>query len=58
MDLERDGLPVGSNIELLVEINGLLKGRFLLAAQPNARATLAQRLVAVTLADQVGSALG
>jgi pimeloyl-ACP methyl ester carboxylesterase len=56
-DVERVGLP-GSTIELLVQNGGRLHGRFLLSAAPNTHTSLDQRLVAVTLADQVGAALG
>jgi hypothetical protein len=57
-DVERSGLPTESPIELLVQSGGRLHGRFLLSAAPNTRTSLAQRLVAVTLADQVAAALG
>jgi len=57
-DVERKGLPVDSEIELLVESGGRLHGRYMMSAAPNARTPLAQRRVAVTLADQVGAALG
>lgn len=57
-DVERKGLPVDSEIELLVESGGRLHGRYMLTAAPEMRASLAQRRVAVTLADQVGAALG
>jgi K+-sensing histidine kinase KdpD len=57
LDVDRDGLPTDNEIELLVESSGRLQGRFMLRAAPNARPSLAQRLVAVTLADQVGAAL-
>jgi Domain of unknown function (DUF4118) len=57
-DVERLGLPTDSPIELLVQSGGGLHGRFLLSAAPNTHASSAQRLVAVTLADQVGAALG
>jgi len=50
-------LPADVEIELLVENGGRLHGRFLLTAPPATRTTPAQRLVAVTLADQVGAAL-
>jgi K+-sensing histidine kinase KdpD len=53
--VERDGMPVLT--ELLVENRGVLRGRFLLAADPGARPTVEQRLVAVAFADQVGAAL-
>jgi len=53
--VERDGLP--ATTELLVENRGVLRGRFLLTAEPGARPTVEQRLVAVAFADQVGAAL-
>ena len=56
-DVERKGLPVDVDIELLVESGGLLQGRFLLSAAPDTHPTTAQRLVAVTLAAQVGASL-
>ena len=56
-DVEQLGLPTDSAIELLVQSGGRLHGRFLLSAAPNTRTSLAQRIVAVTLADQVGAAL-
>jgi hypothetical protein len=57
-DVERRGLPVDSEIELLVESSGRLHGRYMLSAAPDTRVPKAQRSVAVTLADQVGAALG
>lgn len=56
-DVERKGLPVEIDIELLVESGGRLQGRFLLSAAPDTHPSMAQRLVAVTLATQVGAAL-
>jgi K+-sensing histidine kinase KdpD len=56
-DVDRDGLPVDSEIELLVESGGRLQGRYLLSATPDTHPTISQRLVAVTLAAQVGAAL-
>jgi K+-sensing histidine kinase KdpD len=56
-DVDRDGLPSDGEIELLVESKGQLLGRFMLAAGSDSHPTRAQRLVAVTLASQVGSAL-
>jgi K+-sensing histidine kinase KdpD len=53
--VERDGMPVLT--ELLVENRGVLRGRFLLTAEPGARPSVEQRLVAVAFADQVGAAL-
>jgi hypothetical protein len=55
LPVERDGLP--ATTELLVENHGVLQGRFLVTAEPGARPTLEQRLVAVAFADQVGAAL-
>jgi hypothetical protein len=56
-DVERDGLPGDTGLELLVQNGGVLQGRFLMSPQPGSRATLEQRLVAVAFADQVGAAL-
>jgi hypothetical protein len=56
-DVERHGLPIESEIELIVESGGHLRGRFMLTAAQGTRVPLAQRLVAVTLADRVGAAL-
>jgi hypothetical protein len=49
-DFERDGQPPST--ELLVENHGVFHGRFLMAADPQSRSTLEQRLVAVAFADQ------
>lgn len=56
-DVEQKGLPVDVEIELLVESGGNLQGRFLLSAAPDSHPSKAQRLVAVTLAAQVGASL-
>jgi K+-sensing histidine kinase KdpD len=56
-DIERAGLTAGTEIELLVEAGGLLQGRFLLTPGPLTHPSLEERLVAVALADQAGSAL-
>ncbi len=56
-NVESDGLPQQTDIELLVRSGGVLQGRFLLSARPGARPSLERRLVAVAFADQVGSAL-
>jgi K+-sensing histidine kinase KdpD len=56
-DVERKGLPVDTEIELLVENGGRLQGRFVLGSAPDSHPSTAQRLVAVTLAAQVGAAL-
>ncbi len=57
VDVAAEGLPPGRDIELLVESGGVFHGRFLMTPAPDARPTQEQRLVAVALADQVGSAL-
>ncbi len=56
-DVPAQGLPPGSDVELLVEAGDLLQGRFLMTPAPHARPTLEQRQVAVALADQLGVAL-
>jgi hypothetical protein len=58
VDVERDGLPTDTRIELPVESGGVSHGRFLLTASTRVRRPdLQQRLVAIALADQVGAAL-
>ncbi|MFF3064955.1 DUF4118 domain-containing protein [Oerskovia sp. NPDC057915] len=58
LDVERDGLPTDDRVELLVEHAGVVRGRFLLDATTRVRRPdLDQRVIAVTLAQQVGSAL-
>lgn len=57
VDVEQEGLPTDGEIELLVESKGQLQGRFMLAAGPESHPSRPQRLVAVTLASQVGAAL-
>jgi hypothetical protein len=57
-DVDRKGLPTDVDLELIVESGGLLVGRYLMRANPGSRPTRSQRLVAVTLAVQVGAALG
>lgn len=58
LDVERDGLPTDTRIELPVENGGVSHGRFLLTTSTRVRRPdLQQRLVAVALADQVGAAL-
>jgi hypothetical protein len=57
-DVEHKGLPVESDVELLVESGGRLCGRYMLTATPHLQVSLAQRRAAVMLADQVGAALG
>ena len=56
-DVDAEGLPQGTDTELLVEGGGIFQGRFLMTPGPGARPTLEQRLLAVALADQVGAAL-
>ncbi|MHA7133264.1 DUF4118 domain-containing protein [Oerskovia turbata] len=58
VDVERDGLPTDDRVELLVEHGGVVRGRFLLDATTRVRRPdLDRRVIAVTLAQQVGSAL-
>jgi K+-sensing histidine kinase KdpD len=56
-DADANGLPTGTDTELLVEGGGVFQGRFLMTPGPDARPTAEQRLLAVALADQVGAAL-
>jgi hypothetical protein len=56
-DVPVEGLPSDTDIELLVENAGMLQGRFLMRAKPDAHPTLEQRLVAIAFAEQVGAAL-
>ena len=56
-DVEQFGLP-GEEIELRTFGNGQYYGRFMLTPKPGAAPSLQARLVAVTLADQAGRALG
>ncbi|MFD4945213.1 DUF4118 domain-containing protein [Streptomyces sp. NPDC058239] len=55
-DADRDGLP-REELELRVFHNGRFHGRFMLQPAPGAAPPLAARLVAVTLAHQVGAEL-
>nr|WP_281386903.1 DUF4118 domain-containing protein [Jiangella mangrovi] len=56
LDVDTDGLPVHDEIELPVESGGVVRGRFYLTAATRvSRPGLEQRLVAVTLAEQVGA---
>lgn len=57
-DVDRQGLPPDVEIELIVEFGGHLVGRYMMRATPNSHPNATQRLVAVTLADQVGAAIG
>ena len=54
--VHRVGLP-GPELSLLVQTEGRTVGRFILTPTPGLPVSLEQRLVAVTLADQVGGAL-
>ena len=56
-DVDRDGLPSDREIELLLSGGGGYRGAFLLSANPDSHPSLAQRLVAVALADRAGAAL-
>jgi K+-sensing histidine kinase KdpD len=57
-DVDADGLPPDQETELLVSTGSGYKGRFLMTPTAGSRPTLIQRLVAVSLADQAGAALG
>ena len=56
-DTETSGLP-GPETELRVLSNGQYLGRFMLTPRPGSRPPLQARLVAATLADLTGRALG
>jgi K+-sensing histidine kinase KdpD len=56
-DIDSAGLPISTEIELLVENRGVLQGRFLMSARPGGRPSVEQRLLAVAFVDQVGAAL-
>jgi hypothetical protein len=56
-DADESGLP-SEETELRVFSNGQYLGRFMLAPNPGSRPSLQARLVAVTLADLAGRALG
>jgi Domain of unknown function (DUF4118) len=56
-NVEESGLP-GEEIELRTFGNGQYFGRFMLRPKAESRPSLQARLVAVTLADQAGRALG
>ena len=56
-DVDAEGFPPNTNLELLVESGGVFQGRFLMTPLPDAHPTLEQRLLAVALADQAGAAL-
>jgi K+-sensing histidine kinase KdpD len=55
-DVEREGLPTDREIELLLG-SASYRGRFVLVATPESRPSIAQRLVAVALADRVAAVL-
>lgn len=58
VDVARHGMPVDSEVELLLQHAGTYRGRFLITAATHvARPTTTQRQVAVTLADQLAAAL-
>ena len=57
VDVEQFGLPA-AEIELRTFSNGQYCGRFMLKPRPGSKPPLQARLVAVTLADQAGRALG
>ena len=56
-DVDLNGLPA-EDIELRVFGNGQYYGRFMMTPKPGAKPSVQARLVAVTLADTVGRALG
>jgi hypothetical protein len=59
VDVDRSGLPVDDVVELPVERDGVVLGRFVLTASGSvAWTTPEQRRVAVLLADQVVAAAG
>ncbi len=58
IDVDRSGFPIHDVTEIVVESRGRILGRFqLVCASRVVWPTLEQRLVAVTLAEQVGTAL-
>jgi len=56
-DVDLNGLPA-EDIELRVFGNGQYYGRFMMTPKPGAKPSVQARLVAVTLADTAGRALG
>jgi K+-sensing histidine kinase KdpD len=56
-DVDAEGFPRDTDIELLVESGGVFQGRFLMTPIPGARPTHEQRLLAIAFADQAGAAL-
>ena len=58
IDVERDGLPIDTELSLRVRVGGQARGEFRLTAATHvARPTREQRRVAALLADQAGLAL-
>ncbi len=57
IDVDRLGFPADREVELLVTSGGSYRGRFLLTPPARCRPSLEQRVVAASLADQVGAAL-
>jgi hypothetical protein len=57
-DVDRLGFPPGRETELLVTSGSGFHGRFLMTPSPGSQPDRTQRLVAVSLAAQVGAALG
>ena len=58
INVGRGGLPVDTEIVLVVRSGGIVRGRFLLTAATRvARPSVEQLRIAVALADQVGAAL-
>ncbi len=57
VDVDHLGLPSDQEIELLVANGASYRGRFLMTAAPGSHPSLAQRLVAVALAERTGAAL-
>ena len=55
---DREGFPPEVETELIIAAGGHFRGRFLMTPTERSRPGLTQRLVAVALADQVGSAIG
>jgi hypothetical protein len=56
-EVERYGLPIAHDIEILLTVSGRYLGRFVVTASADARPSPAQRLVAVTPADRAAAAL-
>ena len=58
LDIDRFGLPTVTQVQLLAQSGGTIRGEFLLTAATHiARPSLEARRVAVTLADQVAAAI-